>query len=108
MAIGAAATADEPAPVLSPAILQSLRSAGLGRTPAAAYVMAPGVSQPDSLPHTPYLSNGQVDYRPTRNTVLAANSGGRLARDEFASAPPSGMMNLRIGLGSARPIEYSS
>lgn len=71
--IGATATANEPAPVLSSAILQSLRSAGLGRVPATAYVVTPGAGQPDSLPLTPYLSNGQVDYGPTRNMVLAGN-----------------------------------
>lgn len=71
--IGATATANEPRPVLSPAILQTFRSAGLGRAPATAYVVTPGASQPETLPLTPYLPNGQVDYGPTRNRVLDAN-----------------------------------
>ena len=69
----ATATANEPGPVLPADILQTLRSAGLGKTPATAYVVAPGASQPDTLSLTPYLPNGQVDYGPTRNAVLDAN-----------------------------------
>ena len=97
--VAATATANEPASVLSSAILQSLRSAGLGRAPATAYVMAPGASQPDSLPLTPYLSNGQVDYGPTRTAVLAANISAvqRAVENEAAQ----GQLNLLGTLDAA-------
>ena len=71
--ITATATANEPAPALPADIVQTLRSAGLGKTPATAYVVAPGASQPDTISLTPYLPNGQVDYGPTRNSTLNAN-----------------------------------
>jgi outer membrane protein OmpA-like peptidoglycan-associated protein len=71
--ITATATANEPAPALPADILQTLRSAGLGRTPATAFVVAPGASQPDVISLTPHLPNGRVDYGPTRNSALNAN-----------------------------------
>ena len=71
--IAATATANEPAPALPPDIVQTLRSAGLGKTPATAYVVAPGASQPDTISLTPHLPNGQVDYGPTRNSTMTAN-----------------------------------
>ena len=94
--IGATATANEPAPVLSSAILQSLRSAGLGRVPATAYVVTPGAGQPDSLPLTPYLSNGQVDYGPTRNMVPAGQYLRSPARSRERGRP-----------GPARPARHA-
>ena len=69
----ATATVSEPAPALPPDIVQALRSAGLGKTPATAYVVAPGASQPDAISLTPHLPNGQVDYGPTRNSTMTAN-----------------------------------
>ena len=71
--ITATATASEPGPALSADIVQTMRTAGLGSTPATAYVVAPGASQPDAIPLTPYLPNGQADYGPTRGAVLADN-----------------------------------
>ena len=71
--ITATATASEPAPALPADIVQALRSAGLGKTPATAYVVAPGASQPDTISLTPHLPNGQVDYGPTRNSTMNAN-----------------------------------
>jgi outer membrane protein OmpA-like peptidoglycan-associated protein len=71
--ITATATASEPAPALPADIVQMLRSAGLGKTPAAAHVVAPGASQPDTISLTPHLPNGQVDYGPTRNSTMTAN-----------------------------------
>ena len=71
--LAATATANEPDPVLPADILQMLKSAGVGKSPATAYVVTPGASQPDTLSLTPYLSNGQVDYGPTRNKVLNDN-----------------------------------
>ena len=71
--IAATATVNEPEAVLPADILQTLRSAGLASTPATAYVVVPGASQPDSIPLTPYLANGQVDYGPTRMSTLSAN-----------------------------------
>ena len=61
--IAATATANEPEAVLPADILQTLRSAGLGSAPATAYVVDPGASQPDTIPLTPYLANGQVESR---------------------------------------------
>jgi outer membrane protein OmpA-like peptidoglycan-associated protein len=71
--ITATATANEPEPVLPADLLQTLRSAGLGKTPATAYIVPPGASQPDTFSLTPYLPNGQVDYGPTRLQTLDAN-----------------------------------
>ena len=71
--ITATATASEPGPALSADIVQTMRTAGLGSTPATAYVVAPGAHQPDAIPLTPYLPNGQADYGPTRGAVLADN-----------------------------------
>jgi outer membrane protein OmpA-like peptidoglycan-associated protein len=71
--IAATATANEPAPTLPADILQTLRSAGLARTPATAYVVAPGASHPDTISLTPRSTDGQVDYGPTRSAVLDAN-----------------------------------
>ena len=53
-----------------------------GKTPATAYVVAPGASQPDTFSLTPHLPNGQVDYGPTRNygpgrQHLRGPAGGR-------------------------------
>ena len=59
-------------PALPADIVQALRSAGLGKTPATAYVVAPGASQPDTISLTPHLPNGQVDYGPTRNSTMNA------------------------------------
>ena len=69
----ASATANEPAPTLSVGILQMLQSAALASSPAFAYVVPPGASQPQVLPVTPFLADGQVDYGPTRISVLHAN-----------------------------------
>ena len=71
--IAASATADEPAPVLSADILQTLRAAGLRAVPATAYVVFPGASEPDVISLTPHLPNGQIDYGPTRTSTLNAN-----------------------------------
>ena len=83
------ATANEPAPTLSVDILQTLRSAGLASTPATAYVVAPGTSQPVTTPLTPYLANGQVDYGPTRISTLNANISAvqRAVEREAAQGP---------------------
>jgi hypothetical protein len=70
--ITATATTSEPAPALPADIVQALRSAGLGKTPATAYVVAPGASQPDTISLTPHLANGQVDYGRWPATVPAA------------------------------------
>jgi outer membrane protein OmpA-like peptidoglycan-associated protein/DNA-binding XRE family transcriptional regulator len=52
------ATANEPAPVLSAAMLQQLWSAGLNRaTKATAYVVTPGNWRADTLPLTSYSLN---------------------------------------------------
>ena len=83
------ATANEPAPTLSVGVLQALRSAGLASTPATAYVVAPGTSQPATIPLTPHLANGQVDYGPTRISTLNANITAvqRAVEREVAQGP---------------------
>jgi outer membrane protein OmpA-like peptidoglycan-associated protein len=87
--ITATATANEPAPALPADIVQTLRSAGLGKTPATAYVVAPGATQPDTIPLTPHLPNGQVDYGPTRNPAMNANISAvqRAVEREAAQGP---------------------
>jgi outer membrane protein OmpA-like peptidoglycan-associated protein len=70
--IAPSATADEPAPVLSAAMLQMLRSAAQANK-ATAYVVSPSSGQPDILPLTPYLPNGDIDYGPTRASAMAAH-----------------------------------
>jgi outer membrane protein OmpA-like peptidoglycan-associated protein len=97
--LAASATANEPAPVLPADILQTLRSVGLGKSPATAYVVAPGTSQPDTLSLTPYLPNGQVDYGPTRNAVLDANISAVQQAVEREAA--QGQFNLLATLAAA-------
>jgi outer membrane protein OmpA-like peptidoglycan-associated protein len=89
MIIAASATANEPDPVLSPAVLQMLRSAGTGSSNATAYVVAPDSGQATVVSLTPRRSDGQVDFGPTRDQVLDANLAAvqRAVQDEAAQGP---------------------
>ena len=71
--ITATQTANEPEGELSDSMQQMLSSPGLTSSNAHAYVAFPGIPQPDVLPLTPYLPNGQVDWGPTRIPTLNAN-----------------------------------
>jgi hypothetical protein len=71
--IASSATANEPAPVLSAAMLRMLQSAGEGRTEALVYVATPGGGPPAIITLTPRLPDGAVDYGPSRITILARN-----------------------------------
>lgn len=87
--IAASATANEPDPVLSPDVLQVLRTAATGSTGATAYVVAPGSGQAKAISLTPRRADGQVDYGPTRDQVLVANLAAvqRAVQDEAADGP---------------------
>jgi outer membrane protein OmpA-like peptidoglycan-associated protein len=89
MIIAASATANEPDPVLSPYVMQVLRTAGTGSSDANAYVVAPGSGQPKVISLTPRRSDGQVDFGPTRGQVLAANLGAvqRAVEGEAGDGP---------------------
>lgn len=71
--IAASATRNEPEPVLSADIIQMLRSAATSSSRATAYVVAPGSGQPIVLPLTPRRPDGQVDFGPSRGSLLTAN-----------------------------------
>jgi hypothetical protein len=70
--IASSATANEPAPVLSAAMVRMLRSAGEGNTEAFVYVVVPGASQPDTIPLNS-LPDGALDYGPSRIATVGRN-----------------------------------
>jgi outer membrane protein OmpA-like peptidoglycan-associated protein len=69
----ASATANEPAPVLSPSDRAMLRSAGDTSTRASAFVVDPNTGQAREVSLTPRRPDGQVDHGPERSRRLAAN-----------------------------------
>jgi outer membrane protein OmpA-like peptidoglycan-associated protein len=117
--ITASATANEPAPVLSAAMVTMLQSAGQDSTKATASVVTAGSGQADVLPLTPYLADGDVDYGPTRAAALSANIvavqqavGRQAAQAPFdllagitaaikAAPPPATVIVLSSGLSTA-------
>ena len=88
-----------------PASCRSLRSAGLASTPATAYVVAPGASQPEIIPLTPYLANGQVDYGPTRVSTLNANISAvqQAVEHEAAQGPFDLLATIAAAIKAAPP-----
>lgn len=121
--IAASATANEPRPALSSAMMWLLKSAGANSTDAAAYVVNPVTGQSMTISLTPRRSDGQVDYGPTRNQVLSANIaavqrvlGGEAARGPFdllatiaAAArvvpPPATLIVVSSGLSTAGGLD---
>ena len=103
--IAATATANEPEPVLSADILRTLRAAGLASAQATAYVVVPGASQPDTIPLTPYLANGQVDYGPTRTSTLNTNIDAvqQAVEHEAAQGPFDLLATLTAAVKAAPP-----
>jgi outer membrane protein OmpA-like peptidoglycan-associated protein len=103
--IAASATANEPTPVLSAAMLHLLQSAGADSTRATAYVVAPGSGQADTLQLTPHLADGDVDYGPTRSTALAANIGAvqRAVEHQAAQAPFDLLADIIAAVKAAPP-----
>ena len=117
--IASSATANEPAPVLSAAMLRMLRSAGEGSTEALVYVVVPGASQPDTIPLTPQLSDGAPDYGPLRIATLDRNIAAvqqaverqaaqgpfdllaTLAAAVQATPPPATLIVISSGLSTA-------
>jgi outer membrane protein OmpA-like peptidoglycan-associated protein len=71
--IAASGTANEPRPGLPGDLTQKLQTAGQSSTDAKAYVVNPGTGVATYVSLTPRLSNGQVDYGPTRDATLAAS-----------------------------------
>jgi len=69
----ASATRNEPAPVLAAPDLAELRQAALGRGGAIAYVVDPNTGQPVTVTLTPRRPDGEIEYGPDRDTLLAAN-----------------------------------
>jgi outer membrane protein OmpA-like peptidoglycan-associated protein len=69
----ASATRNEPAAVLAPADLADLRWAGAHYTDATAYVVDPNTGEPTAISLTPRRPDGEVEYGPDRDTLLAAN-----------------------------------
>jgi hypothetical protein len=116
--IASSATANEPAPVLSAAMLRMLQSAGEGSTEALVYVAAPG-GPPAMITLTPQLPDGAPDYGPSRIVTLHRNIfaveqavGGQAARGPFdllvtitaairAAPPPATLMVISSGLSTA-------
>ena len=94
MIIAATATGNEPAPGLSADVVQMLQSAGGASARATAYVVAPGTGQPTIIPLTPHRADGQVDFGPTRDQVLAANVAAvRRAVGREAAQGPFDLLN---------------
>jgi|HubBroStandDraft_5_1064220.scaffolds.fasta_scaffold49840_2 outer membrane protein OmpA-like peptidoglycan-associated protein len=68
----ASATRNEPAAVLAPPDLADLRQAAV-TSDAIAYVVDTNTGQPTTVTLTPLRPDGQVEYGPDRNALLAAN-----------------------------------
>jgi outer membrane protein OmpA-like peptidoglycan-associated protein len=99
------ATANEPAPVLSGAVLALLRSAGQNSTHATAYIVAPGSGQAGTIALTPHLADGDVDYGPTRSTVLDDNIHAvqRAVERQAARAPFDLLADITAAIKAAPP-----
>ena len=69
----ASATRNEPAAVLAPPDLAYLRQAALAPGGAIAEVVDPNTGQPTTVMLTPRRPDGEVDYGPNRDALLAAN-----------------------------------
>ena len=121
--IAASATRNEPEPMLSADIIGMLRSAGTSSSRATAYVVAPGSGQPAVLPLTPRLPDGQVDFGPSRGSLLAANVAAvqraverQASRSPFdllaaiaaatrVAKPPATLVVLSSGLSTAGGLD---
>lgn len=69
----ASATRNEPAAVLAGPDLTVLRQAATASGGATAYVVNTNTGQPTTVSLTPLRPDGQVDYGPDRDALLAAN-----------------------------------
>ncbi len=121
--ITATATANEPAPVLSPHIRQTLWTAGANSVDAIAYVVDPATGDPTIISLTPHRPDGQVDNEPTRSQHLAENVAEvqrvlnrEAARRPFdllntiatamrAAAPPATLIVLSSGLSTSGGLD---
>jgi outer membrane protein OmpA-like peptidoglycan-associated protein len=103
--IAGTATSNEPDPVLSTGIIGLLRSSGSTSTRATAYVVKPGISQPDVISLTPRLPSGAVDYGPTRSSVLNSNIGKvrKAVQDEAADGPFDVLATIAAAIRAAPP-----
>lgn len=82
-------TRNEPAAVLAPTDLAVLSRAGANSTGAVAYVVDPNTGQPTEVPLTPRRGDGQVEFGPDRDQLLAGNVSRvqRLLGREAADRP---------------------
>jgi hypothetical protein len=113
--IASSATANEPAPVLSAAMVQMLRSAGERSAKALVYVAAPSGGEPIMIPLTPRLYDGAVIRAATLDHNIAAVEqvvGRQAARGPFdllasitaairATPPPATLIVISSGLSTA-------
>jgi outer membrane protein OmpA-like peptidoglycan-associated protein len=85
----ASATRNEPAPVFAPADVADLRQDAVSAGGAVAYVVDTNTGQPTTVSLTPRRPDGQVDYGPDRDSVLAANLAQveRLVAEQAADGP---------------------
>jgi len=87
--LAASATANEPAPVLAAPDLALLYGAAADSTNAVAYVVSAATGQPTRVALTPRRADGQVEYGPRRQQLIAQNVGRiqRLLALQAATGP---------------------
>jgi outer membrane protein OmpA-like peptidoglycan-associated protein len=85
----ASATRNEPAAVLAAPDLADLRQAAVASGGAIANIVNTNTGQPTTVTLTPLRPDGEVEYGPDRNTLLAANLARvqRLLRRQAADRP---------------------
>lgn len=85
----ASGTRNEPGPDLAAPDTALLRRAAVSSDAAVAYVVSPSTGQATRVALTPRRPDGQVDYGPDRDQVLAGNLSQvrRLVRGEVARTP---------------------
>jgi outer membrane protein OmpA-like peptidoglycan-associated protein len=85
----ASATANEPAPELAATDLSMLTSAAGASTQATAYIVNPTTGAATTVSLTPRRPDGQVDYGPSRDSILEQNVSRvqQLAGEQAASGP---------------------
>jgi outer membrane protein OmpA-like peptidoglycan-associated protein len=83
------ATANEPAPELAADNRSMLENAATTSSQAEAYVVDPATGQPADVPLTPRRADGQVEYGPSRSTLLSGNVNRvqQLLHGEAATGP---------------------
>lgn len=87
--VAASATRNEPAAVLAQPDLADLRQVAVASGGATAYVVDPNTGQPATVMLTPRRPDGEVEYGPDRDTLLAANLSQvqRMLSREAADGP---------------------